>query len=369
MLIKMADFFRPSHDLRFPHKGVVVDNQDPRRLGRVKVLIDGVFPALENLVPGTDVAGTGEPAITDPRYQSLPWISSWLPGPFKPPEVDDELTVVFPWEDIYFGFYTGHWESDVTHDGWFNDSYPDAYGYRDSSGTGFRIDRARRILEFLHASGLKLDIDGDGNLVVATRGRITFRSPEGETAWTLDPATGEVAAATPAAQVITSDLRLDNSRVDVATGAWEEDVDGSKQVRVGAGYKRLIGGSESVVIGSSSSRAIGGDESKLVGGKASHTYGLGFEATVVAGNYTVETLLGGIELKSLLATLKVPISGIAELDGLMVRIAGGAQPMLKGQDTVQWLMTHTHPTGVGESAPSTQAATAIQLLSLKAFNG
>jgi hypothetical protein len=378
MLIRLADHFRPNRDMRYPHKGIVVDNQDPLRLGRVKCLIAGLLPDREDLVPGTDVADVDGPLITAAKYQSLPWISQKTPpalggrtdsGGFWVPEVDAELTIEFPWEDIYFGFYTGYWQSATTHQGIHNDGYPDSYGFHDKQGTGWRVDKGSKLAEFLHTSGIRVQMNADGDLSIQVPGTISVTTPDGESGIIVDGETGQVSIKSADQQVIDSDLKIDNKLIEIESGSWDEVLSGSKEIKVGGGYKRLVGGSDSISTGADSNKAYGGNESLLVGGSAAYTYGTGFEAIVALGNYVVETKIGDIELKSLLANLKIPISGIAELDGLLVKIAGGDQSMLLGQDTVDWLMNHIHPTGVGPSGVPTTAAQAVTLLSVKAFNG
>ena len=378
MLIKLADHFRPNRDMRYPHKGIVVDNQDPRRLGRVKCLIEGLLPGEEDLVPGTDVANVEGPLVTAPKYQSLPWISQETPaalggrtdsGGFWVPEVGAELKIEFPWEDIYFGEYTGYWQSDKTHQGIHNDGYPESYGFQDRQGTGWRVDKGNKLAEFLHTSGIKVQMNEAGGLNIQVPGTFSITTPDGESGIEVDGETGQVKVKSADQQVIDSDLKIDNKLVDIETGEWTETVDGAKVVKVGAGYKRQVGGSESIVTGADSNKVFGKNDSMLVGGAAAYTYGTGFEAVVALGDYTIEAKVGDIVLQTLLANIKVPISGIVEVDGLMVKIAGGDQPMLLGQDFIQHYMAHIHPTGVGPSGPMTTAATAITLLSLKAYNG
>ena len=377
MLIKLADHFRPNRDMRYPHKGIVVDRQDPRRLGRVKCLIAGLLPDQENLVDGTDVAVDGI-QVTAPKFQSLPWISQKTPsalggrtdsGGFWVPELGAELTIEFPWEDVYFGYYTGYWQSDTTHQGIHNDGYPDSYGFQDKQGTGWRVDQGNKLAEFLHTSGIKIQMTEAGNLTIRVPGTISVTTPDGESGLEVDGETGEVKIKSADRQVIDSDLKIDNTLVDIETGEWTANIAGSKVEKIGAGYKRLAGGSESIVTGSDSNKAYGGNDSILVGGSAAYTYGTGFEAVVALGNYTIEAKVGDIELKTLLANLKIPISGIVELDGLLVKIAGGDEPMLMGQSWVSHYMEHQHPTGVGLSGPPTNAAQSVSKLSLKAFNG
>lgn len=354
----------------------MVDNEDPLRLGRVKCLIDGLFPDQENLPVGTDAVDPDDPQIPADTWQALPWISQWTPpsmggatnsGSFQVPEVGNELTVEFPYGDIYFGFYTGYWQSATTHPGMHNEDYPEAYGFEDSTGFRWRINKLRRTIEVTHPSGFAFRVDEDGNVDIQSRGKITMRDTQGSTGVEVDPETGQITQKSPTGQKITADLVIDNKSVVVDTGSWDESVTGSKEELIGAGHKISVGGSEGIVVAADRNIAAGGNESKLVGGSGSYVYGTGKEIIITLGDYTVETKLGSLELKNNLANLLIPISGIAELNGIMVKLQGGSQQMLLGQDFIQHYMAHIHPTGVGPSGPMTTAPQALQLLSPKSW--
>ena len=149
-----------------PHKGVVVDNNDPEKLGRVKVSIVG-------LLQGSN--------------DNLPWISQRSPsmlggqpdkGNFFVPSVGSELEIIFPHRDIYSGFYVGFWQTPNTHNAAFDDGYPDKYGFIDS---GFTVsyDGAKEEFILAHPQGATITIKPDGSVEITTDGKATVKGTGG----------------------------------------------------------------------------------------------------------------------------------------------------------------------------------------------
>lgn len=361
MLFKFLETFKQEGSLKLasPYKGIVVDNADPLLLGRVKASIEGLLPddVSNDVLPWIHPAATsGFGGRTDD-------------GSFVVPEIAAEILVEFPYGTIYFPFYKGFWQSATTHPGAFNEDYPDSYGFTDPTGNVFRINKARQEAEAILSSGVSASVDADGNLIVSAKGKITFQSPNGDIKMVFDPATGKVQIEGTEESVINADILIDNQSITERTGTKTTEVSGDIVEFAGGGRKIQVGGDESKSIVNAKALTVGGNVSELIGGEESRTIGLGSETTVGLGDYTIETIVGGIELNSLLASLKIPLTGIAELDGILVRLAGGSQPVVPGVDWAQLYMAHIHPTGVGPSAPPTNAAMAISILSKKVLTG
>ncbi len=159
MLIKLIEYLKKANHYETPYKGKVIDNEDPKKLGRVKVQIEGLLQ--------------GEKEV-------LPWIHPQTPAnigggessAFYVPEVGSQIVVVFPYEDVYFGFYTGVWENSGIHNPVFDTDYPHTYGWQDSRQNGFLVNKkeGNETIEIKHTSGTKVTIDKDGNLLISTKG-------------------------------------------------------------------------------------------------------------------------------------------------------------------------------------------------------
>ena len=152
MLIKLGEHFKRTPILRMPYKGEVVSNEDPKKLGRLKVNIPGLIEGNED---------------------SLPWCAPVNPtglggkpdsSGFAVPEVGSYLMIKFPFEDIYSPFYVGYWQDALTHQTIFDTDYPDSYGFIDSIGNSVVVNKKQETVNIETSSGNKVSSDKDGNL-------------------------------------------------------------------------------------------------------------------------------------------------------------------------------------------------------------
>lgn len=153
-MIKYIEHLKKTENLKFHHKGVVVDNNDPKMLGRVKAAITGLL---------------------EDSTEMLPWVAPLNPfglggsnncSSFSVPEIGSELIVVFPYEEIYFPFYIGYWQSSVTHQSDFDEDYPETYGFKDNTGNILKVNKGQQYAEIEHSSGAKIKIDDEGSLFI-----------------------------------------------------------------------------------------------------------------------------------------------------------------------------------------------------------
>ena len=82
------------------HRAIVVDNVDPKSIGRLKLICPEVMvDEKENL-----------PWVYPITYYELgfQWSSS---EPFKVPEIDNEVTLIYPFKSVYFPFYHAFYRS------------------------------------------------------------------------------------------------------------------------------------------------------------------------------------------------------------------------------------------------------------------
>lgn len=163
MFIKYMDWLNKQKNLKIPHRAVVKDNDDPDKLGRIKVVI-------KDLLEGISI-------------DNLPWIYPRNPyslggrvdlSTFSVPEIDSEVSVVFPYNNIYFGFYTGYWQSEITHQTLFDEDYPESYGKIDSTETWWKINKTQEYVEFRHVSETTIRIDKDGNIYIYNPGNVDW---------------------------------------------------------------------------------------------------------------------------------------------------------------------------------------------------
>jgi uncharacterized protein involved in type VI secretion and phage assembly len=128
-------------DMKRPQQGIVVDNNDPEKLGRVKMTVPGIIEGdLENIpwtYPNNQHAFGGTPSSA---HVTIPQIGS-------------NLNVEFKHGDIYAPIYTGHNISQNNMDmSKFKDGYPKAYGWQDPSGNSFVQDRKAGTYTYGHVA-------------------------------------------------------------------------------------------------------------------------------------------------------------------------------------------------------------------------
>lgn len=136
--------------------GIVVDNNDPEKLGRLKIRILEIY-GTENEILDID----------------LPWINS-IPSSiignsnttsvFGVPEIGTKVLVEFPTSNPYFGFYKGGYNSVDVRNDFFDEDYPNTYGFKDSQNNYFKINKIKNITELGHNSGNKFTINEDTSI-------------------------------------------------------------------------------------------------------------------------------------------------------------------------------------------------------------
>jgi hypothetical protein len=163
MFINSKDVKPALRPFTVPHKGIVKDNNDPLKLGRVRCVVSDMFDETD--------------------FTLLPWISPWkdsfLGGSltsekFDVPEIDSELVIEFPFDDVYFPFYTGYWASKTTHNQIFDVDYPDTYGWADSKGNSLLINKKTGVVKFTHNAGTTIIIDATGKVTIGANTAAEF---------------------------------------------------------------------------------------------------------------------------------------------------------------------------------------------------
>ena len=141
--------------------GDVVDNKDPKKLGRVRVKI-AIYSELAT--------------------NAIPWASPYLGthgnsqnyGGLNVPEIGSQVRVVFPSKDFTAPYYTGAELNTRTRTTFFDDDYPHTYGYKDSVGNFVKVNKERGTAQFQHCSTTNVQISPDGSIKVGLAGGAYF---------------------------------------------------------------------------------------------------------------------------------------------------------------------------------------------------
>jgi len=290
MLIKANDFLKPSEGLSKPHRGVVMNNDDPDRLRRVKAVIAG------------RLAGT---------IDKLPWIyPRRTSNDVKIPSLGSEIEIIFPYGDIYSGFYIGSWESTLTQTGPVNEDYPNTYGSRDEQGQQFTTNKAKKISEYLHPSGFGFQVESDGSVTIKGPRKLNFQSADGKTSLILDFETGKITTNQAGEQEDTGDIkRVTVDELIETVGNKTTEVSGGLLEEVLGGVQRSTGGSLSESTTGNRGESVGGQKTSLVALKKTETIGLGLTQTVITGPVEKTALVGPYDIRGLIVSLNKVLGG------------------------------------------------------------
>jgi len=143
-LVKLPSFAGRSNNLRKPQRGEVIDNNDPEKLGRVKVKIKGMLEG---------------------DTENLPWVYPNNPNGHggsnksahhKVPKVGSNLMIEFREGNIYAPMYTGtaHSKNNFARKK-FEKNYPNTYGWQDAGGNSLVHDEIEGTMEYSHVAQYK----------------------------------------------------------------------------------------------------------------------------------------------------------------------------------------------------------------------
>lgn len=134
--------------------GFVEDNNDPEKLGRIKVRI----------------APYSELSTTD-----LPWATPKLGthgnsaeyGGLNVPELGSQVRVDFPSKDFTAPYYSGAELNEVNKTTFFDEDYPNTYGYKDSVGNFIKVNKERGTFQAQHFTSTNAQVAPDGSIRVS----------------------------------------------------------------------------------------------------------------------------------------------------------------------------------------------------------
>lgn len=175
MLIKpFGDIIQPEEDpLKKSHTGIVVDNNDPEKLQRVKVSIDM-----------WDYLTTDQLDWVRPKKECFLGNSA-NSGTQAIPEIGSEVRVTFPNGDERDPQYEGMEINESNKCTLFDEFYPNTYGQKDSVGNFTMVNKETGITVKKFSSGTYMQADPDGTVTYISSDGLTYITMSGDGEITL----------------------------------------------------------------------------------------------------------------------------------------------------------------------------------------
>lgn len=197
--------------------GKVVDVNDPKKLGRIRVHIPEIFSETIQVVSKTS-------STSQPAKEGLPWVYpsiSFLGGLSETaliciPQLDSLVQVKIN-RDIHEMYYIASPVTTSTKSGKLDKNYPKTYGFVDPIGNHFLVDMVAKTIEVHQVDGQTL-----------------LMKPEGV------------------------DLTVTGNYYAKVSGNSTTEVEGDVLVKAGGSYKEDISGSANTSVGSSYTVTTGG---------------------------------------------------------------------------------------------------------------
>lgn len=164
MLSPLYNIVKKVNNLEHKHKGIVVENNDSDKKGRIKCFIPNLIPnASTDLLPWCyPKKSSGQGGSPDTGY-------------FSVPEIGSVVEISFPEKDIYFPVYGDIVNSTDIKQPLFDIDYPLEYGGSDPTGSFFRVNKKQGKIEVIHnPSDTILTLDKEGNIYVKNKGNLIW---------------------------------------------------------------------------------------------------------------------------------------------------------------------------------------------------
>lgn len=219
MLIDMNNLDIKSDVFARPWRGVVVSNNDPKKIGRIKVVVEGLLEGEADVLPWCSYDD-----------QSTVGSSSTI-GNLYVPKIGTEVRVTFPFKDIHFPFYVGPWKSESNVPSDFKDNYPNILGMVED-GFKFLVDREQNTVLIETPNSVRLKINSDGSIELNNPSDITINSG-GNTNVN-----------------VSGDTTLTTSNANINTsGATNINAGGNVSAQVGGNLDAQVSGNADVIAG------------------------------------------------------------------------------------------------------------------------
>lgn len=157
----------------------VVDNNDPRQLGRIRVEIPGVMTNQLTIVSAGARVGKYSRVQRQAgasNQTGLPWLSPDRPAgapSLDVPEVGTVVTVRFRNNNPAEGRYVATALTQSSMPAELLQDYPNSYGWKNSRSDWFRINKHSGQWDIHHHSGFHLTIDDAGDVTITYPGNLT----------------------------------------------------------------------------------------------------------------------------------------------------------------------------------------------------
>ena len=162
--ISIDNLIKPKTETDQGKPAIVVDNNDPMKLQRIRVRCEGIYPDISPWVRKFNPAGLGSSS----NYDCV-----------CVPELNSQVWIVFPFGSKDFPYYASAPYTQKSHTGEFDEGYPNVYGYHDGlTGLTYKVNRVTKQFTLSigsltitgDATGLNVtgDVNVDGSLTVST---------------------------------------------------------------------------------------------------------------------------------------------------------------------------------------------------------
>lgn len=316
MFIRPLEFLKIKDNLGIYHRGLVKNNVDPKKLGRVKIEIKGLIEGSVDRLPWAY-------PVSPHMFGGGSNISSFIV-----PDIDSELIILFPYKDIYFPMFFGFWQTSSTHQTEFDVDYPETYGYRDKINNKVVVNREQETIHLETSSEITVDTDKEGNVSIYIPGNKDEQ---------IDKTS--IKNINIDKKVIVgnnNDLTVMNNN---SKKVLQNDIE-----NIGSNKTKVVGGNEIDTIAGNKTETIAGGKSENVGGDSS-SEASGSVSQNVAGS---SALNAGIQI-----SLNSPIINIISPK---VNLGGaGGKKVVVNDDSTTVNGTHPHSHKVISSTTKTKA--------------